>query len=101
MQTCSRCHALSPDTATHCVKCGADLRKWSVRAITLKRYLENPRVKAVRIVVAADACPACLAVGGTYAKDAVPRLPVEGCSHEGGCRCTYEPLYEYPLFMPG
>ena len=101
MQTCSLCHASSPDTATHCVQCGADLRTFSVRAVVLNRYLANPRVKAVRVVVAADACPACLTMAGTYTKDAVPRLPVEGCSHEGGCHCTYEPLYEYPLFMPG
>ena len=101
MQTCSQCHALSPDTATHCVQCGADLRKFSTRAIMLSRYVANSRVKAVRIVVAADACPACLATAGTYAKDVVPRLPVEGCSCDRGCRCTYEPMYEYPLFMPG
>ncbi len=101
MQICSKCHAPSPDTATHCVKCGADLREFSTRAVALKRYKENPRVKAIRVVVAADACPVCLATAGTYAKDEVPTLPVEGCSHEGGCRCTYEPLYDYPLFMPG
>ncbi len=101
MQICSQCHAQSPDTATHCVQCGADLREFSTRAVALKRYRANPRVKAIRVVVAADACPACLAVAGTYPKDAVPALPVEGCAHEGGCRCTYEPLYDYPLFMPG
>ena len=89
MQTCSRCHASAPDTATHCSTCGADLREFSVRAVALKAYRENPRVKYIRVVVAADACPACLAVAGTYPKDEVPTLPVEGCSHENGCRCFY------------
>ena len=96
MQTCGICHAQSPDQATHCVQCGADLREHSVRALALRRYRENPRVKYIRVVVAADACPACLAVAGTYPKDAVPRLPVEGCSHEHGCRCFYEPLFGDP-----
>jgi hypothetical protein len=101
MQICSQCHAVSPDTALSCVQCGADLREFSSRAMALKRYRENPRVKAVRVATAADACPACLNVAGTYAKDEVPTLPVEGCSHENGCRCTYEPLYDLPLFTPG
>ncbi len=96
MQICSQCHASSPDTATHCVACGADLREFSTRAVALRRYRENPRVKYIRVVVADDACPACLAVAGTYAKDQVPVLPVEGCSHEQGCRCFYEPLYGEP-----
>ena len=101
MQICSKCHATSPDTALYCGQCGADLREFSTRAVALRRYRENARVKAIRVVVAADACPACLSVAGTYAKDEVPALPVEGCSHENGCRCTYEPLYDYPLFTPG
>ena len=101
MQICSKCHAQSPDTAIYCVNCGADLREYSTRAVALKRYRANPRVKAIRVVVAADACPVCLSVAGTYPKDAVPKLPVEGCSHENGCRCTYEPLYYYPTFIPG
>ena len=96
MQTCSRCHTQAPDTARVCPSCGADLREFSVRAVTLRSYREHPRVKFIRVVVAADACPACLAVAGTYAKDEVPTLPVEGCSHPHGCRCTYEPLYGEP-----
>ena len=101
MQVCSQCHAQAPDTVLYCENCGADLREFSTRAVALRRYRANPRVKAIRIAVAADACPACQAVAGTYAKDAVPSLPVEGCSHGKGCRCVYEPLYDLPLFMPG
>lgn len=96
MQTCGLCGAQSPDDAVRCVACGADLRQHSTRALALKKYRENPRVKYIRVVVSADACPACLAVQGTYAKDEVPALPVEGCSHENGCRCFYEPLFGEP-----
>ncbi len=92
MQTCSKCHAQSPDTALACVSCGADLQEFSTTAVALKRFQENPRVTYVRIAVAGDACPACYEHHGTYPKDQVPRLPVEGCSHEHGCRCFYEPL---------
>ena len=52
----------------------------------------------VRVVVAADACPACRDIEGTYNKDSIPGLPVHGCSHNLGCRCFYEPTLEniYP-----
>lgn len=98
MQICSKCHAQQPDSALECSSCGADLREWSNTAVALKRLQENPRVNYVRIVVAHDACPACLEAEGAYKKDAVPRLPIEGCSHGLGCRCFYQPFLEeiYP-----
>ncbi|MCX7609528.1 MAG: hypothetical protein N2049_09965 [Anaerolineales bacterium] len=92
MQTCSKCNAISPDMATHCVQCQADLREFSLTAVSLKRMQANPRVKAVRISVADDACPYCYELLRTYPKDAVPPLPHLGCSHEHGCRCFYEPV---------
>ncbi|NPA26472.1 MAG: hypothetical protein GXO36_02570 [Chloroflexi bacterium] len=58
----------------------------------LARMREDPAVIAVRVIVAADACPACLALAGTYDLDDVPALPVEDCSHPEGCRCFYEPV---------
>jgi hypothetical protein len=57
----------------------------------LKQYQENPRVGTVRISVYGDACPACMQAQGSYPKDKAPRLPIEGCSHENGCRCFYGP----------
>lgn len=92
MQTCSLCNATSPDEAVNCRNCGADLREHSERAQMLKRFRENPRVSMIRINVAYDACSACYEYGGTYPKDEVPLLPHPGCSHEHGCRCTYEPV---------
>lgn len=92
MQTCSKCHTQSPDTATHCLNCHSDLSEFSTTAIALKRIQSNPRVKNVRLVVSNECCPACRSAEGTYEKDEAPRLPVEGCSHGLGCRCFYEPM---------
>lgn len=94
MQTCTRCNTQSPDSALACPTCGANLKESSTTAVALRRFQENPRVNAVNVIVHADACPACQAIQGTYPKDSAPRIPVEGCSHEHGCRCFYQPLLE-------
>lgn len=49
----------------------------------------------VRILISHDACPYCKAMEGSYAFDAVPELPHEGCSHVGGCRCFYAPVLDF------
>ena len=95
MQTCSKCQYQSPDLAKKCVNCEADLSEWSTAAVSLKRLQDNPRVSYVRIAVAHDCCPACRQAEGAYAKDAAPKLPIEGCSHGLGCRCYYQPVLEY------
>ena len=94
MQTCSRCNTESSDSIAICPTCQADLREFSKTAVALKRFQDNPRVSAVVLVVHGDACPACQEIQGTYPKDQVPTLPVEGCSHENGCRCFYQPVLE-------
>ncbi|GAB4268135.1 MAG: hypothetical protein Kow0080_10800 [Candidatus Promineifilaceae bacterium] len=48
----------------------------------------------VRIIGSKDSCPACKALHGAYEFDEVPELPIEGCSHEHGCRCHYEPVLD-------
>ena len=58
----------------------------------LVKFQENPRVINVRLIVAADCCPACRAYEGTYEKNEAPQLPVEGCSHPYSCRCFYQPM---------
>lgn len=70
----------------------------SQAAQSLKRMQANPRVKYVVIIAPADACPACQNLAGTYKKDAVPKLPVESCSHPLGCRAYYMPYLDdiYP-----
>ena len=94
MQTCSKCNAASPDNSLTCVNCQADLGLFSTTAVALKRFQENPRVRAIRISVANNACSHCYELMNTYPKDEVPRLPHQGCSHENGCRCFYEPVLE-------
>ena len=98
MQICSKCQASSPDEAAQCPKCGADLSQWSDTAVALKRFQDNARVIYVRISVAHDCCPACREAEGAYAKDSAPALPIEGCSHQNGCRCFYQPVLDevYP-----
>lgn len=92
MQTCSRCQTQSPDSVTLCPTCGADLREFSVTMVALKKMQANPRVSMIRLAVAADACPTCRKMQGTYPKDQVPLLPTEGCSNALGCLCFYEPV---------
>lgn len=44
------------------------------------------------VALDATACPACLAVADQlYLPTRLPRLPIEGCTRPGGCRCRYEP----------
>lgn len=92
MQTCSRCNASSPDQVTECQNCKADLGQFSTNAVTLKKFQANLRVTSIRINAAGDACPLCSESRGVFEKLAVPKLPHEGCSHERGCRCAYEPI---------
>lgn len=98
MQTCSKCNALSPDEAKYCGNCDADLSEYSTTTVARKRFQSNPRVKTVRVSVMHDACPACKEIEGAYDKDALPALPVEGCSQKNGCRCFYQPVLDviYP-----
>ncbi len=91
MQTCTKCNALSPDEATHCVRCQSDLSEWSTTSVALKRYQTSKNVSLIYIVAADNCCPACREMIGGYPKDQVPKLPVEGCSHAKGCRCFYQP----------
>lgn len=98
MQTCSKCQVQSPDDARICSNCSADLPEWSVTAMALKEFQQNPRVLYVRISVWHDCCPVCRQTEGAYAKESAPHLPVEGCSHPTGCRCFYQPVLDevYP-----
>lgn len=92
MQTCSYCQTQIPDLMEICPSCQADLRVASVQASVLKKFQDNPRVKLIRVAVSADCCPVCQKLDGTYEKQDAPVLPANGCSHENGCRCFYEPI---------
>ena len=58
----------------------------------LEKLKNNPRVNNIRLITYDDCCPVCASYEGTYEKDDVPPLPIEGCSHPNGCRCFYEPM---------
>lgn len=64
---------------------------------SLKQLRENPRVRDIRIIVPAEACPVCQALAGTYTKDNLPQLPPEGCScprgFEGYCQPMLNNIY--------
>jgi hypothetical protein len=91
VRTCSVCQAQSSDDAAHCGQCGADLAEHSTTAVALRELQASPRVHRVRLIVSDDACPACRAAEGEFAKSEVASLPVAGCSHAQGCRCFYAP----------
>ncbi|RMH00368.1 MAG: hypothetical protein D6706_04020 [Chloroflexi bacterium] len=56
--------------------------------------IKNGLATRVRILSSRDCCPVCRAVSGAYDFDDVPELPIEGCSHPDGCRCTYAPVLD-------
>lgn len=82
---------VSADLEARIAKRTEDLHK------SLKQLVENPRVRDIRIIVPAEACPVCQAVAGTYAKDGLPQLPPEGCScprgFEGYCQPMLNVIY--------
>lgn len=98
MQLCSICHSQVNDLETICPNCKSDLREFSQNFANLNLLKANPRVNRIRFVVAEDACPACQGYEGSYDKDKVPLIPINGCSHPLGCRCTYKPVLDeiYP-----
>lgn len=61
-------------------------------AKALDRFIHNPRVSRIRLIVPHDACPTCRHLEGEYDKDNVPELPLLSCSHPLGCRSFYEPM---------
>jgi hypothetical protein len=92
VRICNRCKTSSPDAVLTCPQCHADLTQESEAAVALARLRANPRVMHVRLILHEEACPACRAVEGDYAKGMVPAVPLPGCSHPQGCRCFYEPV---------
>lgn len=94
MRICGNCHRESPDEATACPKCGADLLTESTTAQALRRLRKDGRIQEVRILADRNCCPTCRARALAYPIDEVPALPIEGCSHGSGCRCVYEPVLD-------
>ena len=91
MRTCTVCGLQSLDSVRLCARCQSDLDVSSATSVAKRQLSTNPLVTRVRVLASADACPACQSATGEFAKDALPDLPVRGCSHPMGCRCFYEP----------
>lgn len=92
MQICSLCNHSSPDQAAYCIHCHADLSNYSITSVARNDFINNPRVNYVRVVAYDDCCPACRQALGSFTKDEIPNLPIEGCSDPNGCRCFYQPF---------
>jgi|GEM_PF-1704707 len=62
---------------------------------TLKQFAENEFVNKVEIMCQDDSCRKCKAVAGKrYPLKKAPLIPIDGCTHESGCRCCYAPVVE-------
>lgn len=90
-----------PETAvtTHTESIEARIAKRAAEFTkSLAQLKANPRVRDIRVIVPADACPACKNAAGTYAKENTPALPPEGCSCPRGCEGFYQPMLKeiYP-----
>ncbi|MBP6789750.1 MAG: hypothetical protein KA170_19330 [Candidatus Promineofilum sp.] len=70
-----------------------DARRREEQRAALER-IRNGLATRVRILVAPDACPVCRAYEGAYEFDAVPELPLEGCSRPDGCNAVYAPVLD-------
>jgi hypothetical protein len=60
----------------------------------LKGYSENECITRVEIMCNDDSCPKCKAACGEYLLKEAPLLPIKGCTHEDGCRCSYTPVVD-------
>ncbi len=65
--------------------------------VQLREYQqESSIIKGVMIQCAKDSCPTCRKHQGKMYRltrlDRIPELPIPGCTHEMGCRCTLIPV---------
>jgi len=61
----------------------------------LKGYSEDEFITRVEIMCLDDSCRVCKAVAKrTYPLNKAPLIPIDGCTHESGCRCCYTPIVE-------
>lgn len=56
--------------------------------------IKNGLATKVRVLVPADACPACRAIEGAYAFEDAPELPPEGCSCLSTGTAYYAPVLD-------
>jgi hypothetical protein len=81
-------HALPELDVARARRLGRDEALRALGWETLREMGAQGRME-VALSPVADACPTCYELRGTYPLDAVPVIPVAGCTHLGGCRCAY------------
>jgi hypothetical protein len=58
----------------------------------LRGYSKDEFITHVEIMCNDDSCRKCKAAAGEYLLKEAPLLPIRGCTHEDGCRCSYYPI---------
>ena len=98
MSICPYCNNKTEDNDQYCHHCHTDLEKVNAARYALNEFMNNYRIRYVRISTAKDACAECNKYQGIYLKEDLPLLPIVGCSNPDSCRCFYEPKLEeiYP-----
>lgn len=58
------------------------------------RELRAHGIRRVEILGSDDSCPTCAALEGKkFTLDKAPELPHPGCTHDKGCRCLYQSIF--------
>jgi len=89
-----------PETFTSPFKNNAIPINYLIRNAEFQRHLSNTREfsKQVKITFNSgdiDSCSLCLALDGkVFDIDAVPELPIPGCTSETGCMCNLDSIYD-------
>lgn len=61
----------------------------------LRGYAKEEFVTGVEILCCDDSCEKCKAVANKkYPLNRAPLIPIDGCTHEMGCRCCYTPVVD-------
>jgi hypothetical protein len=94
VRICANCRQQVADHVTVCPRCKTDLISGSVGARELARLRADGRIRELRILSDRFCCPTCRDAAQVYPIEQVPLLPLEGCSHAVGCRCSYEPVLD-------
>ncbi len=89
-----------PETFTSPFKNNAIPINYLIRNAEFQRQLSNMKEFSRQVKVSfhsgdIDSCSLCLAFDGkTFDIDAVPELPIPGCTSETGCMCNLDPIYD-------
>jgi hypothetical protein len=100
---CPLCRTPNPEHALYCTACRRPLENHYRHArVTFTHDYDNALINGVFLMRRTDSCPACQSLQGkTFLPWKLPRIPVVGCTHPDGCRCSYMPQMRISLGFPG